>query len=111
MRYKVTRKYTRGPETTCAEFLDLYDAQFFIEKKLSADADLNVKVIYCLFDGDKGIGEFDPNKNDYSSRDERDSQGKGQTSSFRPTPLDMTPRPPGTPPIWIKDDEDSDKKK
>ena len=110
MRYKVTRKYARGADTVCAEFLDLYDAQFYVEKKLSADADLNVKVIYCIFDADKCLSVFDPNKTDYSSAPDSDSGGKGNTSSFRPTPLDMTPRPPGTPPIWIKDDEEDKKK-
>jgi hypothetical protein len=108
MRFKITRTYARGGETTCAQFLDLFDAQFFVEKKLAADANLNVKVIYRLFDGDN-VTEFNPNTTDYSSTD-ADSSGKGNAATFRPTPLDMTPRPPGTPPIWFKDEEDDKKK-
>ena len=107
MDYKVNKQYVRGPESSCAEFDELYDAKLFVQAKADYDASLNVKVIYRIYQYNQLVDEFDPNKTPMSSQ-ESSSEGKGKTATFRPTPLNTTPRPPGSPPKWLHDDDDED---
>jgi|SRR5579885_31669 hypothetical protein len=107
MQYVVSKKYTRGSDIEFAEFRELNDARLFITNKMQSDASLNVKVVYTIYDSDKIIEIFDPDKVNFSSQ-EQGSQGK--TASFRPTPLNTAPRPPGTPQKWIRDEDDEKNK-
>lgn len=111
--FKVTKQYGRGPETSFdARFPNMQAAKAFVDEKILEDAALNVKAIYRIYDFDDVVGEFDASKMDVSQlapkREESasGSQGKGSTASFRPTPLNTAPRPPGTPQKWMKDEEE-----
>jgi hypothetical protein len=115
MRYKVTKQYARGPQSPCGEFADINEAHSFIEKNLRDDAALNVKVIYRIVEFGDVLKEYDPNKMDITSMQQRaaqdqGSQGRSSTASFKPTPFNTTPRPAGSPQGWLKDDEDEPKK-
>lgn len=188
MRYKITRQYAQDIEKLIAEFHDSDDANFFLERKLIADAEKNIKLIYRLFDGQKLIKALGKEKINFSIRPgqyadddqflpdsfgqykiskansavhaqaaftelndaelfvednltytnvvttyyifnndnmiaelnqhvkkQRDSeggnQGKGQTTSFRPTPLNTSPHPPGIPHSTLKDEKDENEDK
>lgn len=108
MLYKVKKQYGRGPSQLVAEFDDIKDAKLFITAHLKDDARLKVKASYQLLEGIDIIQEFteiEP-ESDSSSSDSGSSGGQGKRSSFQPTPFNATPRPPGLPHNWIKDDDD-----
>jgi hypothetical protein len=116
MQYKITKQYGRGPETLFAEFKELNDAQFFIEKiKLPEDATLNVKVFYRVSDGIDIVKEYDPNKieTQASAASQTAAGGgeKGSKSTFSPTPFNTAPKPAGSPQKWTVDKPEEDKKK
>lgn len=112
MRFKVTKQYLRGSETQFAQFAEMNEAKFFVETKLEADAALNVKVIYRIFEFTELVAEFDPaHPNAGASQSSTDAQGKSSEASFRPTPLSTTARPAGMPQNWRVDNKDDDKKK
>ena len=111
MRYKVSKQYTRGTESYCAQFSDINDAKFFIQARLADDAALNVKVIYRIYEFTELMQEFDPNKSGESASGGTGSQGKSSEASFRPTPLSSSPRPAGMPQNWRVEKDDEDKKK
>lgn len=116
--FKVTKQYgQRGTETTLPErFEQFSQAKAFVDENLLQDVTLNVQAIYRIYDFDEIQGEYDSTKVDPStlqtaSREEAyGSQGKGSTASFRPTPLNTTPRPPGTPQKWSRDEDEDEKK-
>ena len=109
MRYQVKKQYQRGSETACGQFTKIEAAREFMLKAAKADAELKVSLIYRLYDFDELLEEIDTSKlttEAASPTESAGSAGKGQSASFRPTPLNMTPRPKGTPPNWLKDEED-----
>jgi hypothetical protein len=108
MKYSVKKQYARGSDLAFAEFNELPDAELFIENKLKIDTRLNVKVIYKIYELNEVIATFDPDK--VAQSQDQGTQGKSSTASFRPTPFNTAPRPTGTPPKWLKDDEEEDKK-
>lgn len=185
MKYQITKQYARDLENLFAEFTEEHDAKFFIERKLLADDEKSLLLIYRLYENHKLINEVNKEKiqtqinhaqyaegdrdlpyslgpfkvckeastasalaafielNDAElfvedklthttaittyfifnhenliieinqrikkqSQVKDGAQGRTSTASFRPTPLNTTPRPPGTPPPWLKD-EDEDK--
>lgn len=89
-----------------AVFTDLSDAELFVEDKLTHTTAITT---YYIFDKDVLMTEMNQRIKKRSQQEEG-SQGKGQSSSFRPTPLNTSPRPPGTPPNWVKDENDDDEK-
>lgn len=189
MKYKITKQYARDTENISAEFSDLNEANFFIERKLLSDGEKALVLIYRLYDHHKLLKEY--NKEKITSRinnaqyaegdrdfpdslgpykvcqddpkapalaaftdladaelfvedkltqteqithyyifnnnvmifesnqhvkkkvtsEESTHQGKGSTASFRPTPLNTAPRPPGSPHNWNKDDDKDEEKK
>lgn len=111
MQYIVKIQYARGPETPLAEFKYLDDAKIFIEQKLRADAALSVKATYLLCEFDEVIDKIGPNRMTAPSEQEQGGQGQGKSASFRPTPFNTTPRPPGSPPNWMREDKDDDDEK
>jgi len=115
MQYIVKIQYARGPETPLAEFKYVDDAKIFIEQKLRADAALNVKATYLLCEFDEVIDKIGPNRMPASSNQGQaqgdQGQGQGKSVSFRPTPFNTTPRPPGSPPNWMREDKDDDDEK
>ncbi|HSW70337.1 MAG TPA: hypothetical protein VLI69_09345 [Gammaproteobacteria bacterium] len=115
MLYKVTKQYARGSnEILIAEFMDASDAKIFIQGKLLEDARVKIKVTYRILEGMDVLEEF-TEADIISSGGSGGSSGAGagsqQRSNFQPTPLNMSPRPPGSPPNWLKDDEADDKSK
>lgn len=91
-----------------AAFTDLMDAELFIEDKLTQITELTT---YYIFNNEILITQLNQRIKKRSIAEEG-NQGKGQAASFRPTPLNTSPRPPGTPPIWVRDEkEDKDDKK
>lgn len=110
MHYKVTSQYAGAREIPGEQFDDLNKAKAFIENKMRENAALKLKVIYRLYEWDDLIQEFDPSKmaapTAGSGESGSGSQGQGKGASFRPSPLQSSPRPPGVPPSSFKDDED-----
>ncbi|VVC74938.1 hypothetical protein AQUSIP_02120 [Aquicella siphonis] len=106
MNYLVSKKYLRGAAIPCAEFMDLNDAKLFIEKKLEVDARISVKVDYFISRSNEIIATFEADKILASRTQEDSGAGKGSSASFRPTPFNTAPRPPGTPQKWIKEDDE-----
>ena len=110
MRYKVTRQFRGAAEAQCAQFKDPTDARFFIEKKLVDDAAMKVSATYRLYEFDEVLAEYDPSKAGVILEQTSDSQGKGSSAGFRPTPFNTAPKPAGMPQKWGKD-EDEEKQK
>lgn len=106
------KQYGRGASTLAAQFNDPNDAKLFINAKLNDDARLKVKVIYQLLEGMDLLEEFTEAQGasgaSSGSSSSSSSAGSGQRSSFQPTPFNATPRPPGLPHNWIKDDDNKD---
>lgn len=108
MSYKVTKQYGRGPESACAEFKELQDAQFFVDKKLPEEAALGSAVTYRIMDGIDIISEHDASKV-RADAGAQSAGAKGSGASFNPTPFNTAPRPAGTGQKWLKDDEEDKK--
>lgn len=109
MHYKVTKEYKKGGEILTAQFADINEARLFIRAKLDEDRGLRIKVIYRIYDRIDIMEVYDPDK---IETQESGSQGNAKTVAFRPTPLNITPRPPGMPQNWWpEEDEDEDKHK
>src|SRR5437899_3101659 len=113
MLYKVKKQYARGADTLIAEFNDTNDAKLFINAKLMEDARLKVKVTYRLLEGMDLLEEFTEAQGTTETSGGGSGAGAGsqQRSSFQPTPFNASPRPPGVPPNWLKDDDKDDGKK
>jgi hypothetical protein len=103
-QFKVTKEYSRGPETACAAFTDYKDAETFIKQlKLPEDALLKVAVTYRIHQGAVLLEEFNQS---HLTQQGQGSQGQGNTASFNPSPFATSPRPPGMPASNWVDDED-----
>lgn len=50
MQYIITEQYDRGEEQLLGEFLSLYDAHFYMSKKLAFDDDEGKHLIYRIYD-------------------------------------------------------------
>ena len=117
MLYRVTKQYARGSaDTLVAQFNDAADAKLFINARLLEDARLRVKVIYRLMEGMDLLEEFteaQAGSGGASSSGGATSStgGAQQRTSFQPTPFNATPRPPGMPSNWLKDEDDKGDKK
>jgi len=109
VRYKVTKQYGRGAETPCAEFEDLNDARLFAENKLQNDAGLALKVVYRISQLGEVIETFDPTL--VPASEAGSAGGKSSAAGFRPTPLNMAPKPTGMPQKWRFDPDEDEKKK
>lgn len=106
MRYKVNKQYPNAGEIHCAQFKDIADARFFIEKKLAEDTAMKIAVIYRLCEFDEVLTEYDSTKTTVSSAQSSSAQGTASTSGFRPTPFNTAPKPSGMPNKWNKDEEE-----
>lgn len=62
MKYKITKQYAKDIENFLAEFSVYNDAIFFIERKLLADEEKGITLIYRLYDDQKLIKEFNKEK-------------------------------------------------
>lgn len=116
-KFKVTKQYGRGSEAEISQFSQLNEAKAFVDERLLEDASLNVQATYRIYEYGEVYAEYDSTKVDIaklqqsqSSADAQGSQGKGSSASFRPTPLNTAPRPPGTPQKWSNDDDEDEKK-
>ena len=109
MKYRVTKKYTRGDEIFCAEFDDLIKAQGFVKESVEADVLLSVKVLYKIYDADKCLEEYDSTSTG-STQNQDQSSTKGNVAGLRPTPYNLAPRPSGMPHNWMKDNDEDEKK-
>jgi hypothetical protein len=109
MIYKVTKQYGAGREMPCDQFKDLASAQAFVQEKIREDISLKIKAIYRIYEWDDLLQAFDSETTEISPQSDG-SQGQGKGASFRPTPLNSSPRPPGMPHHWLKDDDKSGKK-
>lgn len=115
MPYKVTKQYGRGLETIAQRFKNIDEAKRFMLQSAESDAAMKVQCVYRLYDFDDVIDTLDSTKIDLSSKttDSSDagSQGKTSSATFRPSPLQTTPRPPGMPANnWSTDDKDKNDK-
>jgi hypothetical protein len=116
MKYAVHKQYERGNKILCAQFDDLNDARLFIDLKLAEDLKLKVKIKYFIIEYGEIIEEFEAGQvgsstasPNYTATDQG-SQGAGSGASFRPTPFNTAPRPTGTAPRWLKEDNDKEEK-
>lgn len=113
MIYNVTKKYESGSEQPCERFEKLDQAKSYALECAEKDASVRVKVIYSIYEFDEVVETVDSTKitirHDSKESDESSSSSKGQGAAFRPTPLETSPRPKGTAPRWIHDDDKNDK--
>lgn len=97
-RYKV--RLSQPSPMTLATFNTQNDAELFLQSKCQTDSVHN----YQLFDHKTLIDTWQA---DCVSA-ESGSNTSSNAISFSPTPLNMKPFPPGTPPPWVKDVEEDD---
>lgn len=90
-----------------ARFIDLKDAELFIEDKLTQTTAITT---YYIFDNDILTAELNQRIKKQAAPAGEGSQGKGNVSSFKPTPFNTAPRPQGSPPAWFKDENDDNEK-
>jgi hypothetical protein len=114
MIYRVTKSYGRGPGTDVGSYGDVAQAKREIQKRLADDVLMKIKgVVYSLYEGFDLLEQFDEKALESSSQGGSDDQSggskPGSSQSFRPTPLNTAPRPPGSPPAWLKDEDDTKK--
>ncbi len=109
--FQVAKKYLREPQQILAQFKEQKDAKLFIEAKLKSDQihEPAGKAAYCLLEGIELIQEYRAGHLPETQREEPRSGTVGSGSGFSPTPFNMSPHPPGTPPPWWHD-EGKDKK-
>ncbi len=88
-----------------AGFSDLEDAELFAEDKLTQESELTT---YYIFNKEILLSQLNQRIKTRAMAEEG-SQGKGQAASFRPTPLNTSPRPPGTPAKWMRDEKEDEK--
>lgn len=108
MQYKVTKQYTRGPETTLQTFKQYDEAARFIQTKLAEDIRFNVQSVYRIYEFDDLLKEFtqaDAKVTSFSSTSSQGAQA-GQTQRFSPSPFNLTPTL--GPHSWIKDVENKE---
>jgi hypothetical protein len=110
--FKIIKEIAGTTEKSFAEFSNLNDAKLFIEAKLVADTKLDDNLKYIIFDNNIFLEEWDQGAIGEIKKQTQDIQGKARAVSFRPTPLNTSPRPPGSPPPWVidLDDEKDDEK-
>lgn len=118
MSFKVTQQFGSGRETLSQQFTTLEDAKKhaleFAEQKKSMKIDAIFRV-YDMYDD--VVATYDTKNLITQSKDSDDTDagsstgGKGQSASFRPTPLATSPRPAGMPQNWRSDPEDDKDKK
>lgn len=109
MIYNVKKKYGTGSEQQCQSFSKLDEAKAYAQECAENDAAMRINVIYSIYEFDEVVETIDSSKVTVSRGSEESSgSGKGQGASFRPTPLETAPRPKGTAPRWIHDEEDTD---
>jgi hypothetical protein len=118
MGYEVKQQFgNRGPEKLMGEFRTIDEARKFAFDKLKADAIYKINSIYRISQFDEIIEEWTPDKwqkiadqQQSSYLDEQNSSsGAKSQSSFRPSPLQSSPRPAGVPASSFKDEEDDGK--
>lgn len=101
MIYKVTKKFSRGPEKQEGPlYKTIAEAKKAIQVHLAADAVHRVHAIYCLYDDlDHMLGEFDQSKLEVvaPTESEDSSQQRGSSKFASPTPFNTAPRPKGLP--------------
>ena len=104
-RYKISK--TNFANEAHAAFVELNDAELFVEDKLTLTSDI---VTYFIFNNDTIISEMNQRvKKQIEPKDTQGGQGKGQNASFRPTPFNLAPRPLGVPPSSFKDEKEEKK--
>jgi hypothetical protein len=115
MSYQVTKQFGSSREQPCQRFKSLAEAKAFALECAQTDASMRIQTIYRIYDLDELLPNetIDSNTVTLASTSSDASGGsKGQQSgaTFKPTPLEMSPRPPGTPPkTWVDDDKNKDK--
>lgn len=62
MKYKITQQYARDEEKLLAEFCEVSDALFFIERKLLVDQENHLTIIYRIFDNHQLFKDFNKDK-------------------------------------------------
>jgi len=121
--FVVKIKYSKGPGlgTSIANFKDDKDAKIFIKGKLVEDAKVKLSNFYQLCEGLEVVDEFGQDSIEPGiygiggasgslSSSSGSGSGSEQKSRFQPTPFNASPRPPGSPPNWLKDADDEDDK-
>ncbi|GEM_PF-2648544 len=102
------------------DFLNLKDAEKYIQDNLLKDIELKVPATYRIYEGADQVAERTqkdvvlPSVTSFDSGSESSAQGKGSEQIFSPSPLPTSPRPPGIPQNWKtvpKDDQKDDKKR
>jgi hypothetical protein len=117
--YSIKKRFILGSgEQLCkGNIRSLDEAKADATRLAEADSRMGVKTIYRVYEFDEDIvAEFDSTKIQAagtSSDSTGAGSGGGQKSgaSFKPSPLQTAPRPPGTPANnWGKPDDEEEKK-
>ena len=111
MIFKVTKQFSRGPETTLQSFKEYNKAVEFIQERLAEDIRFKVQAKYAIYEFDEVVKEFTQADAvaPASSGQSAFTSGKSQASTFNPTPFNAQPSP--FPRSGFKDTDDKNKDK
>lgn len=99
--FKITKQFTKDEEKDVASFAEFKNAMEYIQWCLEKDAALKIESIYRLYNQENNTVQK------FSSSNIKSSPSRGPQAQFKPTPLQMKPRPPGVMPyIEYPTDED-----
>ena len=114
--YRVTKQYTKGPETDLQTFAKRELALQFIIEKAKEDARFKIVTTYRIYDDlDILLKEINSASEDLNREldEEKSAAGAGSSQRFSPTPLNVSPTL--GPRTWLKDEpkdgEDEEGKK
>jgi len=111
MSYQVMQQYAKGPERQLMQFNQLAEANKFIKEKLAIDANMKISTVYRIYQYGDLVDEWTVDRWQKESIAEKELDNEssasqaGKQSSFRPSPLSTSPRPPGIPPSSFKDED------
>jgi hypothetical protein len=116
MTYKVTQQFTGARESVLERFSRLDDAKKKARQEAEKNAEMRINAIYRIYEFEDDLVEtIDSSKLTIppaaASESNDTAGGQSQGATFKPTPFEMAPRPPGTAPrVWVEPDEkDKDK--
>lgn len=115
MIYKVTKQFVAGgtKEQPCGQFKTQPQAQAYVAEHAEKDAGMKIQAIYRIYEFDDLLETIDSRTIQSASKPAESaggSQGMQSGASFRPSPLQTSPRPKGTMPNSWVDPDDKNKK-
>lgn len=111
---KMTKQFVAGgrEQPVSKSFKSMDEAKAFALDNIQSDAAMRIQTIYRIYDFDDLMATIDASTITQSADASGRSQGQKSGATFKPSPLQMAPRPPGLPANnWVEPKKDEDKKK